>query len=523
MELLTSKQMREADRVAIHDMKIPGLTLMENAGRAAAAEIVRLLKKSFRRPIAVVCGKGNNGGDGIVIARVLARRGIRVRVFLLSEDLSPDAAAQLRRLPKSRVERIRTCNLTQWKKARSRLDDCALIVDAIFGTGMSGKLKDPYPAIIEDINRTGNPIVAVDIPSGIDASSGAILGAAIRAHTTVAFARPKVGHIMPPGASCTGRLIVADIGIPDEAVTRSRPDTFLQARRASIPSLPSRPAHSHKGSYGRTVILAGSRGMIGAAVLAAEAAMRIGAGLTTLAIPDSVYAIAARKLSPEAMCRPVPDGGRGFFSKMSSREIKPIVERSTAVVLGPGIGRDSRTIRWTMDVLKFLPGSGHVVIDADALYALAVTGCPKGFTKADAVLTPHAGEMAALTGQTRSRVESNAVAIARAFASHHGVTVVLKGSRTVIAVPEGSVFVNITGNSALAKGGSGDVLAGMIGGLCAQGLSANHSARLAVYLHGRAADLLVDSGRDKRTVIASDLFQKFDKALRELEGVPITA
>lgn len=511
--------MRMADRTAIVSMKIPSLKLMETAGLAVANETERLalrLRIRSSAPISIVCGKGNNGGDGLVAGRCLSRRGYRVQIFLMTETLSEDAAVQLKRLPKS-VPVVRINSWSSWERVIAGVRAGGLIIDALFGTGLSKPIRGWVRRWIESLNATGRPVVAVDIPSGIDASTGKILGAAVRARVTVTFARPKIGHLFHPGAACTGELIVADIGIPDRAVLQSRPDTFLIDRPAAARLLPPRLNFSHKGMYGRSVIAAGSRGMIGAAVLAAESAMRIGSGLTHLCVPDSVYPIAARKLSPEAMCAPVPDRRRGSFGPESVRESSRIAARATCVLAGPGIGRHPDTGRWLMKFLRSIHPNQKLILDADALWAIARSGFDWRDPRLDVAITPHAGEMARLTGLGRSAVESDFCSVARAYSVRNRITVVLKGSRTVIASRSGRVDVNRTGNSALAKGATGDVLAGMICGLAAQGLSTFDAARLAVYLHGRCADIAVDLGRNKRTFLASDLFDYFDPAILELE------
>lgn len=500
--------MRAADRAAIGGMKIPALKLMENAGAAVAREAARMA----RGRIAVLCGKGNNGGDGLVAARILNRMGRPVLVFLTSRDFSEDAAVQFKRLPR-RIPVTRVFSIAVWKREKDTLARCDVIIDALFGTGLSQPIKGLQKQIIEDVNLARRRILAVDIPSGIDATTGNILGAAVRADATVTFARPKIGQILFPGASHTGRLVVSDIGIPDRAIDRARPDTFLLTPQDAANLLPARPAHSHKGSFGQSVIFAGSRGMIGAAVLAAEAAMRIGSGITRLCVPASVYSIAARKLPPEAMCAPIPDGGRGSFGPESVRPALKYLERATGVLIGPGIGRAARTVRWLSRILKHLErlrrSDVRRVLDADALFAAG--SLPPGI-----VITPHAGEMARLTGLARPAVEAGGCAVARGFAMKNKLTVVLKGSRTLIANPAGRLFINQTGNAALAKGATGDVLAGMICGLCAQGLTSFDAARLAVYLHGRTADIAVEKGRDQRTFLASDIFNFLDPAIREL-------
>lgn len=513
MELLTSEQMRAADRAAIVDMKIPGLKLMEHAGRAVADAVDRRCRRNL--PVAIICGKGNNGGDGFVAARLLARKGRRIYVYLTSGSLSQDAAVQLKRLPKN-VAVVPVHSSALWKKEKEKLRGCGLLVDAIFGTGLAKPLSGGIREIAGEINKMGKPVIAVDIPSGIDATTGQILGAAIRARLTVTFARPKVGHILYPGAACTGELKIADIGIPDRAIAAARPDTFLIDRILASKLLPPRPDHSHKGTFGRSLILAGSRGMVGAAVLAAEAAMRIGSGLTRLGVPETVYTIAARKLSPEAMCSPVPDARRGAFGPESLKPVLSLMERVTCILIGPGIGRHPKTVRWVAEILRSVRPDQKLILDADALHAVAVSACR--WPPADIAVTPHAGEMAKLTGLYRGVVESNACSVARSVSKKYRATVVLKGSRTLIAEPAGRLDINRTGNAALAKGATGDVLAGMICGLASQGLSTFDAARLAVYLHGRAADIAVESGRDKRTFLASDIFQYLDPALRELSN-----
>ncbi len=526
MIVLTADQMRQADRIAIEEMGIPGRTLMEKAGQAVADETGRVLRqdrigrrRGMRGRIAILCGRGNNGGDGLVAARILSAQH-HVWVMLTSTDFSPDAERERRRLS-PRVRIIRVDRPAGRRDAGRILAGCDVVLDALFGTGLSRPIPPFFRRIIEEINRMSKPVVAVDIPSGIDASTGQILGAAVRAAVTVTFARPKVGHLLHPGAGCTGRLVVADIGIPDEAIVRTRPDLFLMTHPEAARLVPPRPDHSHKGLFGRSVILAGSRGMIGAAVLSAEAAMRSGSGLTTLCVPAGVYSIAARKIPPEAMCHPVSDSGLGAFAAAPRGEPASQIRRSDAILVGPGIGRDSKTVRWVRDLIDLVGPGQRLILDADALYAMAeILRTQRHFRlRGDVVLTPHAGEMARLTGRTRQWVEHHPLVAAREYAGRMRCAVVLKGSRTIIADADGRAYINRTGNASLAKGGSGDVLAGMICGLAAQGLSAVDAARLAVYLHGRSADIGVERGRDKRTILASELFTWFDAAFRELNPV----
>lgn len=501
--------MREADRYTIEELGVPGLTLMEHAGKAIAQVVKEM---DFAKRIAVVCGKGNNGGDGFVAARYL-RPGRKVTVFLISSTFSEDALVMRKRLPAGVI-----CHaLTPADAANPKIfRNYDLIVDALFGTGLTKPLTGFVRRVVDRMNSSGKPIVAADIPSGIDASTGRVLGSAVHATRTVTFARPKIGHIFLPGSIHCGKLEIVDIGIPDEAILAAHPAAFLIDRNLARKLLPPRPAQSHKGTYGRSVIIAGSRGMIGAAVLATEAAMKIGSGLTTLCVPDSIYSIAAKKLSPEAMCVPIPDGGRGSFGPESFKSILHAVKNASAVLIGPGLGRHPATLHLVLKCISNFDRNAKWIIDADALYAASKFKFKPARHLADLAVTPHAGEMSRLCGLTRKEIELNPIATASDFARKISGTVLLKGPRSIIAADGEHSFVNPTGNSALAKGGSGDVLAGMICGLCAQGLRTFDAARLAAYLHGLAADLAVEQGRSPRTFLASDLFNYMDAALNKI-------
>lgn len=535
MELLNADQMRQVEHIAINEMNIPGIKLMENAGRAVAVEIKRMMENIPRRTlirVGIICGKGQNAGDGLVAARWLTGRRFRAVVFLTSDNLTPDSQSMLKKIPRT-VRVIRADTPVRWKKNIPYLMLCDVLVDALFGIGLSRPLKQPWSNIVDDVNKLNKLVVSVDLPSGIDASTGHIMGTALRAVKTVTFFRPKIGHILYPGSEYSGELTVADIGIPDRVFHATSPDTFLNSRDTVSRLLPRRPDNSHKQHYGCSLILAGSQGMIGAGVLAAAGALRIGSGLTILAVPDKIYTVAARKLSPEAMCEPIPDGGSGGFGTASLKRTLELVNRATCILVGPGIGRRPETIRWIFRILKHLDKGKKWIFDADALFAFSyIIKRNNKFTDKihrfqsnvgrheslipDICITPHSGEMARLVQKSRNEVEQDFLSIARNYSNSNRLTTVLKGSRTVIARPDCPVFINKTGNSALAKGSTGDVLAGMICGLAAQGLSTFDAGRLASYLLGRSADIAIHNGRTKLTFLATDIFQYLDDAILEI-------
>jgi NAD(P)H-hydrate epimerase len=517
MKLLTADEMRELDRRAIEEIGIPGVVLMENAGRGAAELLCRRFASLWPGPVLILAGKGNNGGDGYVIARHLLNRGWRVRTVVLTDEarVSGDAAINLRALQRSGGELAFAPDDGRLSRVLRQNRDARLVIDALFGTGLASELVGHNASAIDWVNAAGLPVLAVDIPSGVDATSGRILGRGVRADLTVTFALPKLGHALYPGAGLCGDLEVVDIGIPTSLLAKTQDRHLLVDAAAAAPLLPARPATGHKGTFGHLLVVAGSTGKAGAAAMTAEGGLRSGAGLVTVAGPTSVQAALAIKLT-EAMTEPLAEVD-GALSLQALAALQRLAEGKSALALGPGLGQHEETFALVRRLVRESPLP--LVLDADGLNAIAehpavLRERPPG----SAVLTPHPGEMARLTGKTVAEVEADRVGVAREFARRHRVVLVLKGARTVTALPDGRVRLNGSGNPGLASGGMGDVLTGLIGGLLAQGLSPADAAVLGVYLHGRAADRLQQT-LGSAGMIATDLLRELPATRKELGDI----
>ena len=515
MKVVTADTMQQLDRRAIEEFGVPGLELMERAGEGCATAIMARFAPSLEKRAVVVAGKGNNGGDGYVIARHLRGAGWEVTTLILAhrEEISGDAAVNLDRLaglgvifcPEPGHLRVHTPEFTA----------ATVIVDALFGTGLKSELRGIHREAVALINDAGRPVVAVDIPSGIDATSGRVLGAAIRANLTVTFALAKLGHVLYPGAEFCGELRVVDIGIPAEASAAASGHEFLD-RASTGPLVRCRARCDHKGTNGHVLIVAGSTGKSGAAAMAANSAVRAGAGLVTLAVPESLHAILEVKTT-EAMTMPLPDGGSGILAETALPVIATATTGKSVLALGPGIGWHPPTVRLVRELLTSC--SLPLVMDADALNAVSAdTAILRRKRAQTVILTPHPGEMARLTASTTSAVEADRIATARNFATDYGVFIVLKGARTVIAAPDGSVGINGSGNPGMATGGMGDVLTGILAALLAQGYPPLEACRLGVFIHGHAADLLaVEKG--EIGISAVDVQERIPYAFKHLMGM----
>lgn len=487
MKLLTAAQMRELDRRTIEEIGIPGIVLMENAGRGAAELIERRFAELFPGPVLVAAGKGNNGGDGYVVARRLLDGGWKVRTVVLAPRglITGDAAVNLEILLRLGGEVVFAFDESSLDSALLSLSDSRLIVDALFGTGLATAVRGHYARAIERINAAGIPVVAIDIPSGVDATGGKILGRAVRADLTVTFGAAKTGHAVHPGAALAGDLAVVDIGIPPSLADGSAPLHMLVEAQEAARLLPPRPVTGHKGTFGHLLVVAGSVGMTGAAAMTAQGGLRIGSGLVTLASPRGAHAVLAAKLT-EAMIHPLP--GEDALEPSALEELTSLCEGKNALALGPGLGQKEETFAFARELIPLCPVP--LILDADGLNAVADSPELLLQRGAPTVLTPHPGEMARLIRGTVAQVEGDRIGAAREFARRYGVVLVLKGARTITALPDGEVRINGSGNPGLASGGMGDVLTGVIGGLLAQGVPAGDAATLGVFLHGLAADRL---------------------------------
>jgi NAD(P)H-hydrate epimerase len=509
---VSAEEMREIDRRTIAG-GVPGEVLMERAGAGAVEVLGESFGREARRGVVLVAGKGNNGGDALVMARLLRRRRIRCEVFLAARrgDLAGDAALNLKRLEKAggRVRELGRVGLGSLAEAAAK---AGVLVDGLFGTGLRGALGEPAQAIVECMNAAPCAILAVDVPSGLDADRGVVLGAAVQATATATFAFPKLGCLVHPGAELSGELVVVDIGVSRAAVVEVAPKGRLLTPAAVAIALPPRAPDTHKGTFGHLLVLAGSRGKSGAAILCGRASLRAGSGLTTVAGPAVEGLVAA---APEVMTESLAgDDGAWTFSSAASSEIRRALEGKDAAVLGPGIGATPATRGLTEWLIASSPAP--LVIDADGLNCLAGQIGWLRRKRFPIVLTPHPGEMARLSSVTTGEVQADRIGEARRLAAGYDVVIVLKGARTVIAAPDGRVSINPTGNPGMASGGMGDALAGIVGSLLAQGIDAFEAAEVATFWHGHAADR-VAARRGEAGLTASDVIDELPSALAELQ------
>jgi len=505
MKIATREIVREIDRLSIKKYGIPGLVLMENAGRATAD--VLLDNFSYAMKIAIFAGGGNNGGDGFVVARHLISKALEVDTYIVSDpkEYKGDALTNYKALKNIGG------NIVELKGSLRKFKQSDVIVDALFGTGLDREVTGFYKKVIEFINSQGLPTVAIDIPSGLDSNSGQPLGAAVLADITVTFVLPKLGITIYPGAEFAGEIYVADITtpkfledeIPFELLTNESVNQILEPRYED----------THKGTYGHLFIIAGSPGKSGAATLAALGAQRSGAGLVTVGIPKSLNPIMEQKTT-EAMTEPLPETALETLGPGSiDRALEIIKDKKTTVAIGPGISTTNETREFLYEIIRDC--DVPMVIDADAITLVADNPKILQESKTPVVLTPHPGEMSRLAGISTEEVQADRVGVAREFAKKHGIYLVLKGARSIISTPEGKVFINTTGNAGMASGGMGDVLTGIIGGFLAQRIDPADACKLGVFLHGLSADLVAERNGEAG-MIASDVANTLPSAIKEL-------
>ena len=516
MRILTASQMREADRRTIDDLGIPSIVLMENAGRAVAEALHNAFDDLTERRIAILCGRGNNGGDGFVVARTLAERRLDVVVYLLGEaaDVGGDAKRNLDILGRLGHPLVELPDGPAWELHGSEVIRCDLLVDAVFGTGLDRPLDGMLETVAADINASDLPVVAIDLPSGLSADSHQPIGATIRADLTVTLTAPKLPLVLDPGADEAGELVIADIGIPAAVIDDlSGPWTGLITDRHVCDAVPPRALDAHKGDFGRVLVIAGAPGKTGAATLAGLGALRAGAGLVTVATPRGCLETVAAAV-PAYMTLPLdeePDGHVGGAALAAVLE-----QPSDVIAVGPGLGTGGGAATLVRGLLD--QATVPLVLDADALNVLAGdAGRLQEREEREVIITPHPGEMARLIQTSPEHVQANRIEIARDFATTHGVQVVLKGARTVVAEPGGRVFINQTGNPGMATGGTGDVLTGVIAAWVAQLLDANAACRVSVYLHGRAGDLAAEN-EGETALMATDLADELGGALSRMQN-----
>ncbi len=525
MKVVTAAEMRNIDKETIKNYGIPASVLMERAGLAVAVKIRELMG---RRKVIVLAGGGNNGGDGLVAARNLFNWGWNVKVLMMTKKdrLSPDCLRQFNIAKKFGVQAEFRTGLTTGDIHG------ALIVDALLGTGLNKPVASPMSDVLTFLNRSEVKVMSVDIPSGISSDNGQIMGEALRADYTVTFGLPKIGHLLHPGAEYTGELFVEDIGFPESLLNAEKLKTETIELADAAMLLPERPAYSHKGDYGHVLIVAGSRGKTGAAMMAAKSCLRSGAGMVTIGVPESLADIFQGRVTEE-MVLPLPDTGKGMLASHALDAILGFVtEKIDAIGIGPGIGVSDDTGSLISELVRRSPVP--VVIDADGINSLTtVKGRGKGISdmlnsaRSPVILTPHPGEMARLlmagkkavqpsfarwaAGGISREIERDRINIASSFSKETGVCLVLKGAPTVVSGPEGRLFINTSGNPGMATAGSGDVLTGILASLLGQGLTSLSASILGVFLHGLAGDIAAGK-KVMHSIIASDIMKMIPDA-----------
>lgn len=507
MYVVSPEQMKTLEKKAVERFKIPVILLMENAAAAVAALCLKRLKKAGQNTAVVLAGKGNNGGDGFAVARFLHNKGIEVEIVLIadSKEIKGDALTNLE------IARSMGIGIDTIEKAIEKISVNYLVIDAMIGTGLNAEIKEPLKGVIQAVNQLSDYCISIDIPSGVNGKTGKIMGTAVYADETVTLGLPKTGILLYPGAECTGKLHIADISIPQDIKVEGMPMYCLTKEEAAS-LLPLRPQRSNKGTFGRLFVVAGSRNMAGAAVLACKSGYRAGAGVVYACAPKKIEKI-LQTLLPEAVEIPLEEED-GKVCSYTFDDFEGELKKAKAVVMGCGLGQSAEVNEFAEKML--VNCTAPIVLDADGLNAVASNMNLFKMIKNTPVVTPHPGEMSRLTGKSIKEILDNPIDTALEFAQKYKAVTVLKDARTVIASPEGRVFINLTGNSAMAKGGSGDVLSGVIGAFLSQGLEAFHAAVLGVYVHGFAGDIGAKK-KGEYGLLASELADYIPIALKKLQ------
>ncbi len=541
MRVSTGREMAQIDAAVIAS-GVPSIDLMERAGEAVAEAVLDFLQEHAddhdhgeghvhgpgcghpghgdepgAEPavgVLVICGKGNNGGDGLVVARLLAEADCPASVMLLAKpsELSADAQTNFELLPPEVTVFVPAPE--DWAEAFIELADSAdMVVDAILGTGLTPPLHGPYIDLIRNINDAGIPCLALDIPSGVASDSGRVDPVAVAADTTVTVGLPKRGLLLAPGRDFAGDIEVVDIGFPEEICEAHTPDLNWLPRQEYLRLLPARTSVSHKYKFGTVLLVAGSRAYGGASTLAGMGALRSGAGLVSMVVP-AIMETATRVSLPEVLTNAVPETDSGTIAPLDEAVYAALSKGVQALGVGPGLGDDPETDSWICDLMATL--ETPLVLDADGLNAFARQGREPKFGSSEVILTPHAGEFARLVGLSSAEVEERRFDLVAQYAAEWNVVLMLKGAPSIIAAPDGRVFINASGDDALARAGSGDVLTGLIGGLLAQGASALDAALLGAYVHGLAGTAAA-RGMSSRSVLVREVATAMGPVFEEME------
>ena len=510
MKIALAKQMREIDKKAIDEYGISEIVLMENAGRKVAEAVCQALGTVSKKSICILAGSGNNGGDALAAARYLSNFGARIKIFMIGNKnhRTESLNVQMKTLRAMGTELQILETDRAWERLQVTLRFSDAIVDGILGTGFTGQLRPAVLRLVRLVNSTNKPVISIDIPSGVEADSGQVGEAAITATYTITLGLPKFGHYICPGASYVGKLLVDDIGIPSQLLNDDIHQTAIDDELA-VTLLPTRPKDSYKGSVGKILIIAGSRGMTGAAVLSSNAALKVGAGLVTLAVAESLNPIFEVKLT-EVMTAPLPEIKSGIIGgDKAVSQLLTLVDKADAILIGPGLGREKETLEMVQKIVETV--DKPLILDADALYAYNGKVEALKLCKQIPVLTPHLGELAALLGITVEELRNDLVEIVRNAAKEYRAIFVAKFESTIVAYPNGEIFISALGNEGMATAGCGDVLAGTISGLMKQ---TPFAPIAGVYLHGTAGDMAFAEKSDG--LIASDILYNLPLAVKKV-------
>jgi len=516
MKVLTSRQMKEIDRTAIEEIGIRGTILMENAGRQIFKKIREKFQELSKEKIVIVAGKGNNGGDGFVVARLLHNHGAAPHVLLLASkgEVRGDAAVNLKKAEKIGIKINEVCSLKDWKLQKEKISHSSVLVDAIFGTGLVKPAQGFYAAVIKDINKSKAYKIAVDIPSGLSSDAFQIIGPCVKADLTVTLAAPKVSHVFPPAEDYVGELVVADISIPSSLFDDENLKLELVEKKTVLPYFRRRRKDTHKGTYGHLFIVSGSLGKTGAAAMAGKAALKMGAGLVTVGTPESCLPIVARSMD-ELMTEPLDETKEKTISHEALKKVLSLLKGKDALMIGPGISTHKSTSELVLSLMPEI--NVPAVVDADALNILASKPEKIKSLRQPAVLTPHPGEFARLLNLSTRDVVERKLELAPQFAEKYGIYLVLKAYRTITATPDGKVFINPTGNPGMATAGSGDVLSGMIASMIVQEKNLLEAVLAAVYIHGLSGDIGAEKLGEK-ALTAGDIIRYLPSGIRRLES-----
>lgn len=526
MKILTAEQMREIDRLSTEQYGVPSIVLMENAGLSLYLELARRFENLDRARVAIICGKGNNGGDGMVLARHLLLRGLTPDVVLLAEDseVAGDARVQLEILQRSNCPIREVSSEEGWRPLAAILGSCDIIVDALLGTGLAKPLGGLYRKVAEDINQSGAFVLAVDIPSGLPSDSAVHDSPCVRADLTVTFTAPKIAHILGQNQESIGELVVAPIGSPPQLFDDPGLRVSVMDEMEVAQQRPPRKIASHKGDFGHVVVVAGSRGKSGAAILCARAALKTGAGLVTAAVPEAVQPVVAAG-QPEVMTEGLASTEDGTVAEAALDQTLSLLKGKDAAALGPGLSRYSQSVWFIRQLVRKCPVP--LVLDADGLNAFEdQPDLIRNDRDQPLILTPHPGEFARLCGRSTREIQADGLTIARQFAQERRLWLVLKGFRTIVATPDDHAYVCPRGNQGMATGGTGDVLTGvltsLLGHVSAQKLTGPEQVTSAVtfgvYLHALAGDLAA-AAKGTEALTAGDIVESIGEAYRRLESL----